>query len=170
VTIVTDLILLFIMLVGSLRLRHDGGGTLTGLLWRQGVIWLSIAIATEIPPGVLMILNLNDPLNIILQPPSIIAMSIVATRMHRSLTDFICGPTDIQSDSFRRHGPEFAKTEQTPAGQTSLRPVGVAVHISSGGQASQTIHVGSTVGMDGQSHDPLSESVVDRDLESGMGK
>lgn len=39
VTIVTDLILLFIMLVGSLRLRHDGGGTLTGLLWRQvGVV------------------------------------------------------------------------------------------------------------------------------------
>lgn len=37
VTIVTDLVLLLIMLVGSLRLRHDGGGTsgLTGLLWRQ---------------------------------------------------------------------------------------------------------------------------------------
>ena len=37
VTIVTDLLLLLIMFVGSLRLRRDGGGTfgLAGLLWRQ---------------------------------------------------------------------------------------------------------------------------------------
>ena len=41
VTIVTDLVLLFIMLVGSLCLRRDGGGNfgLAGLLWRQvGVV------------------------------------------------------------------------------------------------------------------------------------
>jgi len=174
VTIVTDLVLLFIMVVGTLCLCRDEGGKfgLARLLWRQGVIWLSIGIATEIPPGVLMVLNLNYPLNVILQPPSIIAMSVVATRMHRSLTDFARGTADIPSDSFRRHHLEFVKTEQTPAGQTFLGAMEVTVHISSEGHpASQTIHLSSTVGVDSQPcSNSLSESSVHCDLESGMGK
>jgi len=96
VSTVTDLILLFIMFVGLLNLRYEGCGTLglTGLLWKQGVIWLSLAIAVEIPPAVFFILPLNYPLNVILQPPSAVAMAIAATRMYRSLTDSTSEPTD----------------------------------------------------------------------------
>lgn len=47
----------------------------------------------------------------------------------------------------------------------------VAVHISSEGHLeSQTIYLDSTVGTGGQPRDPLSESIVDGDLERGVGK
>jgi len=73
---VTDTVLLLMMLVGLFRLRRDGYATfgLARLLWKQvrwifsrqlwlfwlidilsfrkGVIWISIATATEIPPAV----------------------------------------------------------------------------------------------------------------------
>jgi hypothetical protein len=42
------------MLVGLLKLRRRDGGTfgLVRLLWKQGVIWLALATAAEIPPVV----------------------------------------------------------------------------------------------------------------------
>ncbi|KAI9441047.1 hypothetical protein F5148DRAFT_1258649 [Russula earlei] len=80
VTLITDIVLLLIMLVGLLRIRRYGGVTfgLGRLLWRQvqssllccssfvdvlsipkGVIWLILASIAEIPPTVLISLNLN---------------------------------------------------------------------------------------------------------------
>jgi hypothetical protein len=76
VTLITDIILLLIVLIGLLRLLHDGSGSfaLGRLLWKQvgrcgpnsdllsqfaslfplpkGVIWLLIATVAEVPPTV----------------------------------------------------------------------------------------------------------------------
>jgi len=62
---ITDIVLLLIMLIGLLRLRCRGGATfgLNNLLWKQGLVWTSIAAAAEVPPLVMIALNLNDPLN-----------------------------------------------------------------------------------------------------------
>jgi hypothetical protein len=51
VTLVSDVLLLLIMLIGLLRLRyHERGAFSMGrLLWRQGLIWLFIATASEVP-------------------------------------------------------------------------------------------------------------------------
>ncbi|KAF8497430.1 hypothetical protein F5888DRAFT_283066 [Russula emetica] len=61
--VVTDVILLFIMLAGLLRLRQGGTSFyLLHLLWKQGVIWLAIATATGFPPVLLLFLNVNGSL------------------------------------------------------------------------------------------------------------
>jgi hypothetical protein len=75
VALISDIVLLLIVLIGLLRLLHDGGGTfaLGRLLWKQvgsgrshfavsqftylfplpkGVIWLLIATVAEVPPTV----------------------------------------------------------------------------------------------------------------------
>jgi hypothetical protein len=76
VTLITDIVLLLIMLIGLLRLLHGSGGSfaLGRLLWKQvgsrpshfavsqftylfplptkGVIWLLIATLAEVPPTV----------------------------------------------------------------------------------------------------------------------
>jgi len=88
-----DTILLLIMLFGLYRLRrhgHDGGLMGLGrLLWNQGVIWILVAVVAELTPMVLILLNLNQVLNLMFQVPCGIAMSIAATRMYRSLSDFL---------------------------------------------------------------------------------
>ncbi|KAI0279557.1 hypothetical protein BGY98DRAFT_1175969 [Russula aff. rugulosa BPL654] len=83
----TDIILLFIMLVGLVRLRLSAGGTLyiSHLLWKQGVIWLAIATAAELPQVLLLFLNINDSLNLLFLLPSMVAIIIAATRTYRSL-------------------------------------------------------------------------------------
>ncbi|KAH9962351.1 hypothetical protein BC827DRAFT_1383519 [Russula dissimulans] len=87
---VTDIALLLIMLIGLLRLRHRGGGRLGlgQLLWKQGVIYLFVATISEITPAVFLFLNLNDELDLMFLIPSLITMSIAATRMYRSLAEF----------------------------------------------------------------------------------
>ncbi|KAF8487402.1 hypothetical protein DFH94DRAFT_26034 [Russula ochroleuca] len=85
----SDLALLLIMLIGLLRLRREGGGAfaLGRTLWKQGLIWLLLATIAEVPPVVLLILNLNLPLVIITQSPGMIIVTIAATRLYRSLTN-----------------------------------------------------------------------------------
>jgi len=102
---ITDIVLLFILLVGLLRFRKDGGGTfgIGLLLWKQGVWWLFLAAAAEVPPVVLIILNLNPPLNLIFQLPLSITMSIAATRMYRSLSDFLSGVAESTSRVSKLH-------------------------------------------------------------------
>jgi len=52
--LVTDVALLFTMIIGLLRLRHHGGGRfdLGRLLWKQGVIYLFVATIAETTPTV----------------------------------------------------------------------------------------------------------------------
>ncbi|KAI0275779.1 hypothetical protein BGY98DRAFT_990566, partial [Russula aff. rugulosa BPL654] len=78
VALVTDIILLTIMVIGLFRMRRHGGGTMAlgRLLWSQGVIWLVIAVVADLTPTVFQI-------------PWVITMSIAASRMYRSLSEFL---------------------------------------------------------------------------------
>jgi hypothetical protein len=60
-SLVSDLALLFIMLIGLLRLRREAGDAfaLGRTLWKQGLIWLLFATVAEVPSTVFLILNLN---------------------------------------------------------------------------------------------------------------
>jgi len=174
VTIVTDIVLLLIMVVGLLYLHRYGNWRfgLAGLLRKQGVFWLLLAMVTEIPPGVLIILNLNVPLDVILQRPAAIIMIIAATRMHRSLTDFARGSTDMwdTSGGVQKRGLPFSKAKRTPATQTLPGLMEVAFHVPSEEYLTQTSHPasGSCVSMDGEPHDQLNKPTVGCKLESGM--
>ncbi|KAH9977427.1 hypothetical protein BJV74DRAFT_888483 [Russula compacta] len=114
VALVTDVVLLLIMLFGVFRLRRHGGGTtaLGQLLWNQGVIWLFLATVAEVTPVVFICLNLNDPLNLVFQVPWMITMTIVATRMYRSLSDF--GSSDISHKILPTGGRTMSGTNGAP--------------------------------------------------------
>ncbi|KAI0038953.1 hypothetical protein FA95DRAFT_1684453 [Auriscalpium vulgare] len=90
----SDLGLLAIMLVGILRHHKDmssaprGFGGLWSLLWHQGVIWLVMAAMVEVPTLVFIILNLNDPWDVMFEIVTLATLSISATRMYRVLTDY----------------------------------------------------------------------------------
>jgi len=58
VTLITDIVLLLVVLVGLLRLRSSF--PLERLLWNQGVLWLLLAIVAEVPPVVFIILDINS--------------------------------------------------------------------------------------------------------------
>ncbi|KAH9974544.1 hypothetical protein BGW80DRAFT_146286 [Lactifluus volemus] len=108
VTFVTDIILLLMMLAGLLHLRRQGGGLLDlgNFLWKQGIIWISLAVAAGVPPAVFLILNLNEALNLMFQIPALIILTISATRIYRSLIHF----SSDNTDSFQS-GHSFVKPE-----------------------------------------------------------
>jgi hypothetical protein len=90
VSLITDSLLLIIMLIGLFRWRFEEGNTSSfgRLLWTQGIIWLFLATIAYVPPVVVIALNLNAPFNLMFQTPALITMSIAATRLYRSLSDF----------------------------------------------------------------------------------
>jgi len=81
------------MLIGLSRMRSRcrSGDTMTlgRLLWKQGVIWLVVSVVAELTPAVFICLDLNEPFNLFFQIPWVITMSIAATRMYRSLSEFL---------------------------------------------------------------------------------
>jgi len=95
----SDVVLLLTMLAGLLRLRlHGSTFGLGHFLWRQGLIWLFFATIAEVPPAVFIGLNLNYSFNLMFQTPALIVMTIAATRMHRSLSEFVhSGAVDTYS-------------------------------------------------------------------------
>ncbi|KAH9954846.1 hypothetical protein BC827DRAFT_921565 [Russula dissimulans] len=90
VSLSTDTVLLLIMLLNLFYWRHEHGrvSDLCRLLWTQGLIWLLLATIAYIPPVVFLSLNLNAPFNMMFQIPAQVTLSIAATRIYRSLTDF----------------------------------------------------------------------------------
>jgi len=90
VTVAANIILLVIMFIGLLsnHLYESNTHSIGRLLWKQGLIWVLIATIAEVLPAVFICLNLNNPFDYIFQLPSVIAISIAATRIHRSLTQF----------------------------------------------------------------------------------
>ncbi|KAH9967689.1 hypothetical protein BJV74DRAFT_868934 [Russula compacta] len=132
VTLITDITLLTVMLLGLLRIRSDGGGRfgLGGLLWRQGVIWILLASIAELPTAVLICLNLNDPLKSLFQFPTLITMSIAATRMHRFLTVFGSGTSEIaqSSDKNNTSGRASANVWNTSDVPIALNRLEVSIH------------------------------------------
>ncbi|KAI0268888.1 hypothetical protein BC834DRAFT_658359 [Gloeopeniophorella convolvens] len=90
VTLITDVVLLVLMLGGLLRwtsARHAGGGILR-LLYNQGLAWLAIVSLAKIPPAVFVILDLNDAMSAIFLVSALVAMSIGASHLHRSLAEY----------------------------------------------------------------------------------
>ncbi|KAI0268893.1 hypothetical protein BC834DRAFT_658640 [Gloeopeniophorella convolvens] len=90
VTLVTDFVLLGLMLGGLMRWSsaRSAGGGIWRLLYNQGLVWLLVVSLAEIPPTVLIILNLNDPLNLMFQVPELIIMALGAARIYRGLADY----------------------------------------------------------------------------------
>ncbi|KAH9995117.1 hypothetical protein BJV77DRAFT_992628 [Russula vinacea] len=133
------------------------------LLWNQSIIWLAIATVAEATPVVFIILNLNrifSPsycFDIMFQFPSLIAMSIAATRMYRSLSGF-SGSTDIL---FNGNGPRRGhdKTANTPA-TIQFNRIEVAVDV-----AYDQHHITCT---DEQQNKKSHKSKFGNDLESAM--
>ncbi|KAH9962064.1 hypothetical protein BGW80DRAFT_868125 [Lactifluus volemus] len=60
-----DIVLLTSMLIGLLRSSHRSSTGLWHLLYQQCIIWLFLAATADIPLLVLLILNLNDPMNVV---------------------------------------------------------------------------------------------------------
>jgi len=133
-TIFADVALLLIMLVGLLLLRRSGGGMfgLTPILWRQGLIWMSVALASEIPPAVVACLSTNSQFTNLILMPGLIIMTIAATRMHRSLVDYASGFPDVVSRrgnaKLSISGVSFSKTKRVKAASLSPAQIEVAVH------------------------------------------
>jgi len=127
--LITDIVLLVTMLVGLLRVRSSGVGTfgLTKLLWKQGVIWLLIAIAAEVPPVVFIALNLNAPFSTMFQVPSWITMAIAASRIHRALVDFTTSSTEV-FDTQEGHRRETSAAKRTNSPSTLPSRMEVVVH------------------------------------------
>ncbi|KAN0118077.1 hypothetical protein V8E52_005664 [Russula decolorans] len=113
VTLIADITLLLIMLIGLLRLRRYGVGSfgLGQFLWKQGVVWLLIATFAEVTPVVFISLDLNDPFNLMFQIPAMTIMSIAATRMHRSLANFASESTEVLLDSPQMSDHTVPKTK-----------------------------------------------------------
>ncbi|KAI0252495.1 hypothetical protein BJV78DRAFT_339553 [Lactifluus subvellereus] len=81
-TLCSELFLLLVMIAGLVRQRDHYIGR---LLFKQGLIWFVVAVVAEVPPAVLLYLNLSDPWNVMFQTPGLIIMTICVTRMHRGL-------------------------------------------------------------------------------------
>ncbi|KAH9992062.1 hypothetical protein BJV77DRAFT_1004422 [Russula vinacea] len=133
VTLITDFVLLLVMLIGLFRLLRGSGSFALGyLLWKQGVIWLLIATIAEVPPTVFIILNLNGIVDFILmfQLPSLITMSIAATRMYRTLADFLNESTHITFEDLQKSDTIPSRMNWNPSASIPLSPTEVTVDSS----------------------------------------
>lgn len=175
VTLVTDVVLLITMLVGLLRLRQHGSMLGLGrLLWRQGLIWLLLATAAEVTPTVFISLNLNDPFNLMFQTPSLIVMSIAATRLYRSLTDFTSFSGSYDTSQSRSGRMAVSDPKRGSTAPIPLDRLEVSVHRSFDdypqAHAGQYGSYGTYVSSDGQLQDKPLTLGIDSDLETGVGK
>ncbi|KAH9041772.1 hypothetical protein EDB85DRAFT_1381868 [Lactarius pseudohatsudake] len=96
VSFVTDLVLLALMLTGLLRWEnaHWGGG-IWWLLFTQGLAWMITVVLAGAPTTIFLLLNLNDPMNLMFQVPGLITMAIGATRVYRGLSDYVHKGGDV---------------------------------------------------------------------------
>ncbi|KAH9018565.1 hypothetical protein EDB85DRAFT_610512 [Lactarius pseudohatsudake] len=118
---VTDLILLFAMIIGVLRLQSDS--STWRMLYRHGIVWILLATVGLVPPTIFLFLNLNEPMNIMFQTPA--SKTICATRLYRSLVTF--GHQSTVSDSFLTSAPlasiqDLPRTVRLPRGYSGGTP------------------------------------------------
>jgi len=165
-TLITDIVLLLVMLIGLLRLRLDGGGMLSlgRILWKQGVVWLFFATVAEVPPVVFLSLDLNEALNTVTLLPALIIISIAATRMYRSLANFAQGSTYIVQDSLRGNYPG-SNALQTPVADRTSNKTEVVVHLAHVRYPTSDTNHDAIVDKQGHGHCGSSTSVFDEDLE-----
>ncbi|KAF8497438.1 hypothetical protein F5888DRAFT_1889571 [Russula emetica] len=172
--LVTDVILLFIMLAGLLRLRRGAEGSfyLWRLLWKQGVIWLAISTAAELPQVLFLFLNVNDSLNLLFLLPSVVTIIIAASRMYRSLVHSASPPDFhfIEPDSPNRPKTKHlvSHTKGSSVVHIPSNRLEVTVHTSYHEEyppMSQTNHHGSFPSSDAQFADKPHELGSDDDVE-----
>jgi len=163
IMVVIDIALVLAMFLGLLRLRDRGGGMfgLVRLLWKQGVIWLFFCTGTGITTVVFVWLDLNPIFNIIFTLPGMISFSITATRIYRSLTDFI-STTDLVDSELERSG----RTASTRNAGRMLMPV---VHVTSEQYTTSQSPTLSFNTSEQQSEKAQGRN-LDDSLESGVGK
>ncbi|KAH9964990.1 hypothetical protein BC827DRAFT_1186849 [Russula dissimulans] len=181
----TDISLLLIMLAGLLRLRKRGGSKfeLGRLLWKQGLIYLVVATTAEVVPVVFLSLDLNVAFNLMFIVPSVVTMSIAATRMYRTLADFgfslesslAKGSSSKGSGSAQRIFRSAPSAEDIPVVPISPNELQVAVHTSSERwqcQNSRKDAYVSFINIDGEVSDksPGPTRSFDEDLESNEEK
>ncbi|KAI0066070.1 hypothetical protein BV25DRAFT_1496938 [Artomyces pyxidatus] len=89
-SLAADFVLLHLMLFGLLRWRRAGASRegVWHLLYTQGLQWTAVVTLAEVPPTVFILLNLNDPWNLMFQVPGFIIPTIGATRLYRGLIDY----------------------------------------------------------------------------------
>ncbi|KAI9441046.1 hypothetical protein F5148DRAFT_829760 [Russula earlei] len=170
VSLSTDTILLVMMLVGLIRWRVEEGPAsgFGRFLWTQGLIWLLLATLAYVPAVVFISLNLNEPFNLMFQTPALITMSIAATRMYRSLSDFSSrGSTSL--DYTKSTGLSGSSdNNRVRVAPIQLNPMEVSVHTDSEQYpASQVGQYASFVITDGQLGDKPHGLDVEDDVESG---
>ncbi|KAF8491207.1 hypothetical protein F5888DRAFT_1075420 [Russula emetica] len=184
--LISDIVLLLIVLIGLLRL-HDSGGTfaLGRLLWKQvgsgrsqfsvsqftylfplpkGVIWLLIATVAEVPPMVLIVLNLNASLNLMFQLPGAIAMAIAATRIYRNLADFAYGSTEIAFDSLQIRDAKITRRKWKSSAPTPVSQIEVTLDT----RCERHLTAQSIISVNGQLGDKPHGSSLDSDLERAV--
>ncbi|KAF8487391.1 hypothetical protein DFH94DRAFT_25610 [Russula ochroleuca] len=164
----SDIALLLIMLIGLLRLRREGGGAfaLGRTLWKQGLIWLLLATVAEVPSTVLMILNLNAPLNLITQSPGMIIVTIAATRLYRSLTNIYS--SNISYESPRGTGRSASEPQVQP-GPMPLNQMEVSVRTEYDQfPTTQMSHSGACISTNPEGSYKEHEVSLNIDVESGL--
>ncbi|KAH9977577.1 hypothetical protein BJV74DRAFT_860292 [Russula compacta] len=121
-TCITDLVLLSLMLFGSLRwknARRSGG--IAQLLYKQTLAWGVIFALAEFPPLVIIILNLDDPMNLMFMDFGVITMSCGAARMHRTLVEYSMGNmTSMKATGAQERLGETPSRPATPPHPKSL--------------------------------------------------
>jgi len=87
-TFISDLALLALMLSGILRWK--GPRKIDGtwwLLYKQGLAWIVLFALAEVPPLVLIILNLNNYMDFMFLAPGVMAMTVGASRLYLGLVN-----------------------------------------------------------------------------------
>ncbi|VDB95224.1 unnamed protein product [Peniophora sp. CBMAI 1063] len=89
----SDTVLLVLMLAGILRVRRNAvKNGISRVLYRQGVVWLIVAILVEVPAVAFALLELNDPLTVMFQPVELVSLVICAGHMYRGLLEYVYKP------------------------------------------------------------------------------
>jgi len=133
--LVTNIVLLLMLLVGLRRLcrRHSsafGLAALARLLWTQGAIWLLFASLAQIPPVVFVLLKLNSIFQVMFVLPSWIAMTIAATRLHRSLADFSDSTSlSVGQSTTQTSRPPCLNSKQPASDSIPLDRMELTVHV-----------------------------------------
>jgi len=129
--LVTGILSLLVMLFGVLRLHIQGvdAPALGRLLWKQGIIWFFIATIAEVIPVYFVSLDIHNAERIMFQVPSLVTISIAATRIYRLLAGFVIELVDGKHENLRGGICPTSKHIQNP-GQFPLTQLEVAVSLT----------------------------------------
>ncbi|KAH9962366.1 hypothetical protein BC827DRAFT_1383527 [Russula dissimulans] len=174
--LVTDVALLFTMIIGLLRLRHHGGGRfdLGRLLWKQVFIFLNLNGSFSFSPAfqykILILLQISVLFDHMFMMPSLITMSIAATRIYRSLADFVFH-NDVVNGSdnppkIDHTISDIRWTNTIPVPRNRIEAVTNISHERRQSPASQIGHYVPYTSSDGELGDHLRVLNLDDDVES----